>query len=168
MSAPQTSRITIRSAGPLDAPVLLDMFKGLAEYERLTHKLTATVADLNRWLLSDHPVAHTLIAEVDGQSVGYAIYFPTFSTFRGRPKMYLEDIFVRPSHRGKGIGEALMRRVAAAAVQRGCYRLEWSVLDWNEPAIGFYRSLGAEADAKEWTIYAVADDALAQLASDSV
>jgi GNAT superfamily N-acetyltransferase len=145
---------------------LLELIKGLAEYERLTHKMSATASDLNRWLLCDNSVAQTLIAEVDSQMVGYAIFFPTFSSFRGRPKMYLEDIFVRPSHRGAGVGEALLRRVAVIAEKQGCFRLEWSVLDWNEPAIGFYRNLGASPDAKEWTIFGVSDSALSQLASE--
>ena len=167
MSSPQESHITIRLAEPRDAAALMDMIKGLAEYERLTQKLTTTADDLKRWLLCENAVSQTLIAEVDRQAVGYAVYFPTFSTFRGRPKMYLEDIFVRPSHRGMGVGEALLRRVAAAATARGCYRLEWSVLDWNEPAIGFYRSLGASPDHKEWTIFSVCDEALTQLAAGS-
>jgi GNAT superfamily N-acetyltransferase len=166
MSMKQTSRVTIRSAETRDAGVLLDMIKGLAEYERLAHKLTTTVDDLKQCLLCEGAVAHTLIAEVDGQAVGYAVFFPTFSTFRGRPKMYLEDIFVRPSHRGLGVGDVLMRRVAGLAKERGCYRLEWSVLDWNEPAICFYRSLGASPADKEWTIFGVSDDVLNRLAAE--
>lgn len=165
MTTQQTSRVAIRPARPDDAVVLMDMIKGLAEYERLTDKFRTTAEDLQRWLLCDNAPAQTLIAEIDDQAVGYGVFFTTFSTFRGRPKMYLEDIFVRPSHRGKGIGEALLRHVAHIAAQRGCFRLEWSVLDWNEPAIAFYKSLGASPEAREWTIFGVSDEALAQLAS---
>jgi len=159
-----SSSIIIRPFTAPDAPLLVSLITELATYERMTQKLTVTPDKLVRWLLGDRPVAEGWIAEVDGKPSGYAVYFLKFSTFKAEPKLYLEDIFVKPEQRGHGIGEALMRHVAKIAVERGCTVMEWSVLNWNEPAIGFYRRLGAVPDEPEWTQYSVAGATLAQLA----
>lgn len=157
--------VVIRAATRDDLPLLLTLIKELAEYERLSHKVVSTTADLDRWIFGPHPLAHAVLAELNGMPVGYAVYFRYYSTFRGKPGMYLEDIYVRESARGYGVGEALICHVAAEAVKQHCTRLEWIVLDWNEPAIGFYRRMGASPEPKEWTTYAVSDDDLARLAS---
>jgi GNAT superfamily N-acetyltransferase len=155
---------TIRPARPDDAPTIASLIRELAAYERLEDQAKATADDLTRHLFGDRPAAEVLIAEVDGDPVGFALYFATFSTFRGQPGLYLEDLFVRPEHRGQGIGKALLARVARIAVDRGSGRLEWSVLDWNSPSIEFYRSQGA-IPMDEWTVFRVADRALDDLAS---
>jgi GNAT superfamily N-acetyltransferase len=155
--------IQIRPARRADAALILGFIRELAEYERLAHEVAATPADLERSLFGDPPYAHALIAETAGEAVGFAVYFFNFSTFLGRPGLYLEDLFVRPTSRGQGVGRALLQQLAAIALERGCGRLEWAVLDWNEPAIRFYRSLGARAN-DDWTIYRVAGEALARLA----
>lgn len=156
----------IRPATVDDTPVLLSLIKGLAEYERLSHEVTATEDDLRRSLFGPRPSAEALIAYADAEPVGIAVFFPNYSTFLGRPGLYLEDIFVLPQWRGHGLGKLLMAHLAREAVRRGCGRLDWSVLDWNEPAIGFYRSLGAQpADA--WTTYRLTGEALERLGGDS-
>ena len=155
---------TIAPAAPADVPDLLRMIRALAEYERLTHLCTGSAADLARALFGDPPAAEVLVAEVDGAIEGFALHFPTFSTFLAKRGLWLEDLYVRPAFRGKGLGGRLLRAVAAVAVERGCGRFEWSVLDWNADAIGFYRSLGARPQ-DEWTVYRVTGDALTQLAS---
>jgi len=157
---------TLRPAGPDDAPAIVALIRELAVYEKLEDQAIATPEDLLRHLFGDRPAAEVILAELDGEAVGYALFFPTFSTFRGQPGLYLEDIFVRPGHRGRGIGKALLTHLAGLALGRGCGRLEWSVLDWNEPSIGFYRSLGA-VPMDEWTVYRLADSALAELANKS-
>lgn len=153
----------IRPARPDDCGSLATLIRELAAYETLEDQAKATAADLDRNLFGPRPFAEALIVEVGGDSVGFALFFPTFSTFRGQPGLYLEDLFVRPEHRGRGIGKALLARLAGLALERGCGRLEWAVLDWNEPSIGFYRSLGA-LPMDDWTVYRVADAPLEWLA----
>ena len=148
---------TIRPARLDDAPTIANLIRELAVYEKLEHQAKATSDDLARHLFGDRPAAEVLIAEVAGEPVGFALFFPTFSTFRGQPGLYLEDLFVRPEHRGQGIGKALLASVAKLAVDRGCGRLEWAVLDWNTPSIEFYRSQGA-VPMDEWTVFRVADE----------
>ncbi len=154
---------TIRPARLDDAETIATLIRELAVYERLEDQAIATADDLARHLFGDRPAAEVLIAEVDGITVGFALYFSTFSTFRGQPGIYLEDIFVRPEHRGQGIGKALLANVAKVAVDRGCGRLEWSVLDWNTPSIEFYRSQGARP-MDDWTVFRVDDRELNALA----
>src|SRR5690348_6354410 len=156
---------TIRAGEPGDADALANLIRELAVYEKLEHFARATPEDLRRHLFGPHAVAETLIAEVGAEAVGFALFFPTFSTFRGQPGLYLEDLFVRPGHRGRGIGKGLLKALARAAAERGCGRLEWAVLDWNEPAIGFYRSLGARP-LDEWIVYRLDDEALGRLAGE--
>ncbi len=156
----------IRPATPADVPVILDFIQQLAAYEKLSHACVATQADLAETLFGPRPYAETLIAEADGLPVGLALFFHNYSTFRARPGIYLEDLFVLPSHRGQGYGKALLQALAKLAVQRGCARLEWSVLDWNSPAIDFYTALGAEPQS-EWTIFRLTGSALDQLAGSS-
>lgn len=158
------SHVSIRAATASDCALLLTLIKELAEYERLSHKVSATPESLEKWLMSPHAIAKAVLAEIDGQAVGYAVFFPYFSTFRGGPGMYLEDIYVRPAVRGRGVGEAMLRHVARAAADLDCDRLEWVVLDWNKPAIDFYERLGATADAKEWITYSLYGDKLIALA----
>lgn len=157
---------TIRPAREDDAATIVNLVRELAVYEQLEEYANATADDFRRHLFGDRPHAEALIAEVAGEPVGFAIAFTTFSTFRGQPGMYLEDIFVRPAHRGLGIGKALLSTLARVAYDRGCGRVEWAVLDWNEPAIGFYRSLGARP-MDEWTVYRVDDGALERLAAQA-
>jgi GNAT superfamily N-acetyltransferase len=159
----QPTNVAIRVAGVEDAPIIADLIRELAVYEKLEDQARATAEDLRRHLFGDRPAAEVLLAEVDGRPVGFALFFPTFSTFRGQPGLYLEDIFVRPEHRGRGIGKALLSTIARIAVDRGCGRLEWSVLDWNAPSIAFYRAQGA-VPMDEWTVYRLADSALLALA----
>ncbi len=153
----------IRPARPGDAPLILELIRALADYEKLSHEVEATVEALDRDLFGDRPYAEALIAEHDGQGVGFALYFHNYSTFLGRPGIYLEDLFVRPEVRGRGIGKGLLTQLARIAVDRGCGRLEWSVLDWNAPAIAFYASLGADLK-REWLINRLTGDALHALA----
>ena len=161
---PQT---TIRPARREDLSLVCELIRELAVYERLEHECRAEPAALGRALFGGEgapPVAEALIGEVDGVGEGFALYFLNFSTFLCRPGIYLEDLFVRPSARGKGLGKALLAHLARLAVSRGCGRLEWSVLDWNEPAIGFYQRLGARP-MDEWTVYRLTGEAMAALAS---
>jgi GNAT superfamily N-acetyltransferase len=158
--------IEIREAARADVPLLLALIGELAEYERLAHEAVATVELLEEALFGPERVAYALVASLGGAPVGFALYFFNFSTFIGRPGIYLEDLFVRPEARGRGVGRALLGRLAAIAVERRCGRLEWSVLDWNEPAIGFYRQLGA-VPMDEWTVYRVAGAALHKLAGEA-
>jgi GNAT superfamily N-acetyltransferase len=144
----------IRSATPDDVPVILAMIKAIAEYEKLAHAVTANEAQLRRSLFTER-AAEVLLAYRDEVPVGFAVYFHNFSTFLGRHGMYLEDLFVLPEWRGHGLGKQLFARVAQLAVERGCGRMEWSVLDWNEPAIGFYKKLGAKP-MDEWTVFRLA------------
>ena len=158
-----SSEFTIRPAVDADAEAIANLIRELALYEKLEHVAKATAADFRKHLFGPRPYAEVLIAEVAGEPVGLALFFPTFSTFRGQPGLYLEDLFVQPEHRNKGIGKALLQQLAQIACDRGLGRLEWAVLNWNEPAIGFYQSLGA-GPLEEWTTYRIADDSLAGLA----
>ncbi len=155
---------TIRPSRPDDAETLVALIRELALYEKLEHEANASPEDLRQHLFGPRPFAEALIAEVDDRPVGFALFFHNFSTFRGQPGLYLEDLFVRPEARGQGIGKALLKRLAKLAVERGCGRLEWAVLDWNEPAIRFYRSLGARP-MDDWTINRVDGEALIRLAN---
>ncbi|MCR6625466.1 MAG: GNAT family N-acetyltransferase [Pseudoxanthomonas sp.] len=158
-----TPAITLRPATRADIPQILDFIRGLAEYEKLAHEAVATPALLETHLFGERPAAEVVIAEADGVPAGFALFFHSFSTFLGQPGLYLEDLFVLPGHRGLGIGRRLMVHLAQLAVARGCGRFEWSVLDWNEPAIRLYRSLGA-VGLDEWTVQRVTCDALQALA----
>lgn len=152
----------MRPATRDDIPTLLRLIRQLAEYEKLQHEVVATEEGLRETLFGDGSTAEAVIAWAGPEPVGYAVFFQNFSTFLGRPGLYLEDLFVVPSHRGRGIGGKLLAGVAQAAVSRGCGRLEWAVLDWNRKAIGFYERLGAKA-MSEWTVYRISGDALARL-----
>jgi GNAT superfamily N-acetyltransferase len=163
MAHPHGAEIQIAQATPGDVPVLLELIRGLAEYEKLSAEVSATAEGLHEALFGSRPVAEAILARVGGVAVGFAVFFHNFSTFVGRPGIYLEDLFVLPAHRGKGIGKALLLHVAALAQERGCGRFEWAVLDWNKPAIEFYRSLGARA-MDEWTLYRLTGEPLAALA----
>lgn len=155
--------LEIRFADESDAALLLRFIRGLAEYEREPDAVQATEERLKQQLASSQPPFECLLAHVDGVAAGFALFFHSYSTWRGRRGIWLEDLFVLPETRRRGVGRALLQRVAALAVERACGRLEWSVLDWNQPAIDFYRSLGAKL-MDEWTICRVADDALVTLA----
>ncbi|HEX8431565.1 MAG TPA: GNAT family N-acetyltransferase [Longimicrobium sp.] len=159
-----TTPLRIRPALPADVPLILHFIRRLAEYERLAHEVVATEEILRDSLFGARPAAEVVIAEWEGAPAGFALFFHNFSTFLGRPGLYLEDLFVEPEQRGRGIGRALLGHLARVATERGCGRLEWSVLDWNRDAIRFYRSLGAEA-MDDWTVYRVTGDALAALAA---
>jgi len=156
--------IAIRSARPDDLPLICAFIRELAEYEKLADAVRFDEDVLRGHLFGPRPMAEVLIGEVDGEAHGFALFFHNFSTFEGRPGIYLEDLYVRPTARGAGLGKALLTRLAALAVERNCARLEWSVLDWNEPAIGFYRSLGA-VPQEQWTVMRVDAAALSQLAA---
>jgi GNAT superfamily N-acetyltransferase len=153
----------IRPATKADVATILRLIRDLAEYERAPNDVLATEAQLREVLFGEKPAAEVLLAEEDGEAVGFAVYFFNFSTWLGRPGLYLEDLFVRPDVRGKGYGRALLQRLAQIAHERGCGRMEWAVLDWNEPAIGFYRKLGAKP-MDEWTVYRLTTDGIARLA----
>lgn len=155
--------LEIRPATLADMSVLLALIKELAEYERLSDQVIATEESLARVLFGEGASAEAVLAIYQGKPVGYALFFHNCSTFLGRRGMYLEDVYVSPSCRGKGIGKSLLMHVAQLAVERGCGRFEWSVLDWNEPAINFYRSLGA-APLDDWTIFRLTGNALEDLA----
>ena len=144
------------------AGVILEMIRGLAVYEKLEHAMTATEAELRETLFGERPGAEVLLARAGGEWVGFALFFPNYSTFLAKPGIFLEDLFVKPEARGKGVGVALLREIARLAVARGCGRVEWSVLDWNEPSIGFYKKLGA-IPMDEWTVFRLTGDALTRL-----
>lgn len=160
--------MTVRQAIPADVPVILQLIKDLADYEREPQAVVATEVLLHKHLFGEGfgrgPVAECLMGELDGRAEGFALFFTNFSTWLGRPGIYLEDLFVRPSARGSGLGKALLTRIAQLAVERGCGRVEWAVLDWNELAIGFYKNLGA-TPRTEWTTFRLADDSLQRLGS---
>jgi len=156
---------SIRTATERDVPLILELIRGLAEYERLAHEVTATEAGLRDSLFGTSRGAEVLIAESGGEPVGFALFFHNFSTFVGKRGIYLEDLFVKPAWRGKGVGRQLLVHLAQLAVERDCGRLEWAVLDWNEPAIRFYRGLGARP-MHDWTVFRVAGDSLHQLAAE--
>lgn len=154
--------LRILPATPDDVPALLGMVRELAEFERLLHAVDADEPLFHEALFGSHPACEAVLARVGGDVVGFALYFHNFSTFRGRRGLYLEDLYVRPSARGQGVGKALLLHLGRLAVQRGCARFEWSVLDWNQRAIDFYRSMGAEP-MDEWTVFRVSGEALARM-----
>jgi GNAT superfamily N-acetyltransferase len=156
--------LTIRPATRADIPVLLDLIRGLAEYERLTHLVAADPRLLEEELFGSGSHVEAVLGFAGGTAVGFAVYFHNFSTFLGRRGLYLEDLFVRPDHRRRGYGRQLLLHVARLAHTRGCGRFEWMALDWNEPAIRFYKSLGA-VEMAEWRLFRVTGDALARLAA---
>jgi len=156
--------LSIRAARPEDAATIVSLIRGLAEYERLLDECHADEAALSEHLFGARPYCEVLIAEWEGRPAGFALFFHNYSTFLTKPGIYLEDLFVKPELRGHGIGKALLARLAALAVERGCGRLEWSVLTWNEPAIGFYLKLGA-VPMREWQVYRLTGDALQRLGS---
>jgi GNAT superfamily N-acetyltransferase len=149
---------------PGDEALVARFVRALAEYEKLEHEALATKADFSRALFGSPPRAHALFAEIDGEAVGFAVWFYSFSTFTGRAGLYVEDVFVVPERRGQGIGRAVFRELARRAIAEGCGRMEWWVLNWNEPAIAFYRSLGARA-MDEWTTQRLTGEALAAVAA---
>lgn len=154
--------ISIRPATPADLPLIAQLIRDLADYEKLAHEVRFDEAVMGEKLFGARPYAEVVIGELDGAAQGFALFFHNFSTFEGKPGIYLEDLFVRPDARGSGLGKALLSHLAMLAVERDCARLEWSVLDWNEPAIGFYKKLGARL-MDEWTVMRVDGDALQQL-----
>jgi GNAT superfamily N-acetyltransferase len=162
----ETDQPRVRAATAADVPLLLELFVELAEYEQLTGELQATAEQLHAALFGPRPLAEALIAEYGGEPAGYAVFFPTFSSFLARSGMWLEDLYVRPAHRTAGVGRALLTAVAARTCEVGGGRLEWAALDWNELALGFYSHLGAER-LSEWTPHRVTGDALITLASQS-
>ncbi|KTE17287.1 GNAT family N-acetyltransferase [Sphingopyxis sp. H115] len=155
--------LSIRPATPADLPLIAEFIRDLAAYEQLAHEVRFDEAKLGANLFGPRPYAEVVIGEIDGSPQGFALFFHNFSTFEGRPGIYLEDLFVRPEARGSGLGKALLSHLAKLGVERGCARLEWSVLDWNTPSIGFYQSLGAKL-MDEWTVMRVDGDALTKLA----
>lgn len=157
--------LSIRPANPADLPLIARLIRDLAEYERLADAVRFDEAVLGAKLFGARPYAEVVIGELDGEAQGFALFFHNFSTFEGKPGIYLEDLFVRPEARGSGLGKALLAHLAALALERDCARLEWSVLDWNEPAIGFYQKLGARL-MDEWTVMRLDGGALARLGAD--
>lgn len=156
--------IRVLEATEADVSVILEMIRGLAEYEKLSHLVTATEEQLRSTLFGARPGAEVLLAFTGAECAGFALFFPNYSTFLAKPGIYLEDLFVKPHARGRGLGLALLTRIAQLAVERGCGRVEWSVLDWNEPSIGFYKKLGA-VPMDEWTAFRLTGEALQALGS---
>lgn len=152
-------RLVIREARTEDVGLILSLIRELAEYERLADQVVATEKLLQKALFGERPFAEAIIGEYDGEAVAFALFFHTFSTFLARPGIYLEDLYVRPAMRGRGIGRAMLEYLARLAKERGCGRLEWAVLNWNEPAIRFYKNLGA-IPLEEWTVYRLSGDSL--------
>lgn len=157
--------LRLRPAARDDVPLILDLIRALADYEKLAHECVASADALAATLFGEHPAAGVVIAECDGEAAGFALFFTSYSTFLARPGLYLEDLFVYPHRRGRGVGLALMRHLARLAVERGYGRFEWSVLDWNAPAIAFYRRLGA-VPMDGWTVQRLTGDALRALAQN--
>lgn len=155
--------VTFRFAQPEDAALILRFIRGLAEYEKMTDEVVATEELLREWIF-EKGKAEVLFSVADGTEVGFALFFHNFSTFLGRAGIYLEDLFVLPEHRGHGYGKALLKRLAAITVERGCGRLEWSCLDWNAPSIAFYKSMGA-VPMDEWTVYRLTGETLQRAAA---
>ena len=164
---PTDSDVRIDPATEGDVPLILSFIRELAAYEKLSHEVVATDERLREDLFGSRPAAEVVIARVGDAAAGFALFFRTYSTFLARPGIYLEDLFVLPEWRGRGVGRALLVHVARLAVERGCGRFEWSVLDWNDPAIGFYRRLGARP-MDDWTMYRLTGDALVTLATGGV
>ena len=161
------SDIIISPARESDVPVILQMIKGLAEYERLSHQVVATEDSLRETLFGPRPAAEVVLAYNGGEPIGFALFFHNYSTFMGRPGLYLEDLFVVPSWRARGVGRRLLAHLASIAVERRCGRMEWAVLDWNESAIGFYKRLGASL-LDDWRICRLTGDALLRAATATV
>jgi GNAT superfamily N-acetyltransferase len=159
-----TSSFSVRPVRDTEVDLVLGFVRELAEYERLAHEVTATAQDLRTALFGPRPYAEAVLGCIDGQPCGFALFFHNFSTFVGKPGLYLEDLYVRPAARGRGLGSHMLAWLARLALQRGCGRFEWSVLDWNEPALKVYRGLGARA-ADDWTLYRVTGEALQRLAA---
>ena len=159
-------RFEIRPAAPADIPLILQLIRDLATYERAPNDVTATEKDLAEVLFGENPSAQVRLAFEGETPVGFAVFFHNFSTWLGRPGLYLEDLFVKPEHRGKGYGRALLVDLARIARQRGCGRMEWAVLDWNDPAIQFYRKLGAQP-MDEWTVFRLTGDGIGKLAEQA-
>ncbi|HEU0301413.1 MAG TPA: GNAT family N-acetyltransferase [Longimicrobium sp.] len=166
MSAGARGGVLIRPAVEADVPLILRFIRELAEYERLVHEVVATEERLRATLFGARPAAEVVIAEDGGEPLGFALFFHNYSTFLAQPGIYLEDLYVRPEARGRGIGRALLAHLARLARERGCGRLEWWVLDWNESAIRFYRSLGAQP-MDDWTVFRLTGDPLARLADEA-
>ena len=156
--------VIIRPGEVADVPLIADLIRGLARYEKLEHEVVMTEEKLTDTLFGERRYAETLIAEDDGEPVGFALFFHSYSTFLAQPGIYLEDLFVVPERRGGGVGRALLERLAQLAVERGCGRLEWAVLDWNKDAIGFYEKLGARPNS-DWTVYRLTGEPLRRLAA---
>lgn len=154
--------VTFRKAERKDVALILEFIQGLAAYEHMENDVVADEVLLEEWIF-DKQKAEVIFAVADGKEVGFALFFHNFSTFLGRAGLYLEDLFVKPEYRGKGYGKAILKKLAAIAVERGCGRLEWSCLDWNTPSIDFYRALGA-VPMDEWTVYRVTGETLKKLA----
>jgi GNAT superfamily N-acetyltransferase len=159
----RSKSVVIRPAVGADVPVVLQLIRELAEYEKLAHEVTATEPNLRASLFGARPAAEVILAEMDGDVAGYALFFHNYSTFHCKRGLYLEDLFVRPAFRGRGIGKQLLGYLARLAIDRDCTRLDWVVLDWNESAIRFYASLGA-VPMSDWTVYRLAGDSLKSLA----
>ena len=159
----KTENFAIRPATAADVPIILELIRALATYERAPNDVTATEDGLSKVLFGEKPAAEVLLAFENETAVGFAVFFHNFSTWLGRPGLYLEDLFVRPEDRGKGYGRALLIHLAKIARDRGCGRMEWAVLDWNEPAIQFYRKLGAKR-MDDWTVFRLKRDGIAKLA----
>jgi len=159
------SHLTIREATEEDAATILSLIKDLAEYEKLSHEVTATEDDIRQSLFGDRPVAETLIGELDGVAISFALFFYNFSTFLGKPGIYLEDLYVKPDYRSNGFGRKMLAHIARLAKERNCGRFEWSVLDWNKPAIRTYDRLNARP-MKEWILYRLTGEALIKLAQE--
>ena len=166
MTTSSQPQLHLREATEDDIPLLLDLVRQLAAYEKLTHEVVATETSLRDALFRGRRVAEAIIGECAGQPVGFALFFHNFSTFLGQPGLYLEDLFVLPEHRGQGHGQALLTHLAKIAHARGCGRFEWSVLDWNEDAIGFYRKVGA-VPMSDWTVFRLSGEALTRLATSN-
>ena len=166
MTSPDAATFRIASATEDDVPLVLRLIKGLAEYERMSPDVVATEEGLRDALFGSRPAAEVVIGYEGDDPVGFALFFQNFSTFQGRPGLYLEDLFVVPDRRGRGYGRRLLRHLARMAVDRNYRRIEWTVLDWNEPAIRFYKSLGARP-MDDWTLFRLAGEALGQLAEGS-
>ena len=156
---------SIRDAVRDDAPLILDFIRKIANYEKLLHEVEATVDSIQQWVF-DRQCARVIIAQLDGRPIGFALYFYNFSTFTGRPGLYLEDLFIDPEYRGHGYGKAMLYHLAAKAHEEGCGRMEWVCLDWNEPSIRFYKSIGARP-MDEWTIYRLTESRLGEIHDDN-
>ena len=165
MTTTGSPSLRISPATPGDVPLIVSLIRELAAYERLPDEAVATERMLAEALFGERPAAHALVARVAADTVGFALYFFNFSTFIGRPGLYLEDLYVRPAWRGRGVGRALLTALAQVARDRECRRMEWAVLDWNEPAIRFYQSLGARP-LRDWTVFRLEDDGIRSLADD--